>query len=155
MYSIYHIPLCLFLGKPYISDSKTIIDVPVGGNVSLNVSFYSNDGSEPVIKWVTVMNNSELEVSKSQEEGYHISTFADDVLVSYYGTDVMEPGNTTRLTIDNVKAEDFKSYIVKIENTIGTMNHTVVLAARGESTCVKFVHALFVVICITSVVPMS
>ena len=130
--------LCLFLGKPYISDPKTIIDVPVGGNVSLNVSFYSNDGSEPGIKWVTVMNDSELEVSDFQKDGYHISTFADYVLVSYYGTDVVEPGNTTQLTIDNVKADDFKAYTVIIKNTIGTMNHTVVLAARGESTCVKF-----------------
>ena len=123
-----------FSGKPYISDSKKIIDVPVGGNISLNVSFYSNDGSQPAIKWFAVMNDLELELSYSQEQIFRISTFPDSVHVLYYETDVQEQGTTTQLIIDHVKAEDFMTYKVIISNTIGTVNHKVVLAARGKFT---------------------
>ena len=129
----------LFLGKPYIVSSKKSIDVLVGDTVRVNVSFYSNDGSQPGISWFKVMNDSKSEVLISHEERHHISTFDEDVLLSYYDTDILQRGTTTQLSINNVKSDDFMAFKVKINNTIGTADYTVTLVQIGQYKCMSAV----------------
>ena len=121
----------LFLGKPQITNKSDIIYAASETAVKLNVSYFSNDGTEPVTHWFKVVNDTKVQINSTQGR-IHYKTIPHDVQVLYYHVKIIQAGYMTQLLIQDIQAEDFVEYEVEIVNSLDMVSHQSVLKARGK-----------------------
>ena len=114
-------------GKPFITNAETIMAVAVGADININVSFYSNDKTEPRVKWYSLINESRIAIRNILGDMFNIDTFEDEVHVLYHNKMVIQQGFTTQLALRDIKSTDLTKYEVEIINSIGVAFHSVTL----------------------------
>ena len=118
-------------GKPHITDKADIIYAASETTVMLNVSYFSNDGTEPVAHWFKIVNDSKIQINNAQGR-FQYETLQHAVEVLYYNVKILQFGYMTQLLIKDIQSEDFVEYEVEITNSLNMVSHRSMLKARGE-----------------------
>ena len=123
--------LLMFTGKPIVTDGVHDVAAPKHENSSIIVDFYSNDGSDPSVKWYKIIGGEKHYLS-NQDGKLFLETSAVVVNVKYYTVSVAQQGNRTHLLLQNISESDFGEYEVEIHNSIGSTSRWFNVVAQGK-----------------------
>ena len=120
----------LFPGKPHITNKTDVIYAASEHAIKLNVSYFSNDRTEPTAQWFKIVNDTKEDISSQGR--FHNENLQLDVQVLYYNVKITQAGYMTQLCIEDIQSEDFAEYEVEIKNSLSMVSHRSMLKARGR-----------------------
>lgn len=114
-----------------MTSRKLDVTAAVLDNSTMEVSFYSNDGTDPAVQWYKIENGAAQEISNNSSRMFH-KTKPDQVFVNFYNVSFLQTGNKSHLFIQNVSVDDFSEYEVIITNTMGPTVTKLQLNPQGK-----------------------
>ena len=118
------------LGKPQIIVLKKHIPASIGDFLQLNVTFCSNDNTDPSVAWYRINGTSSTKIQNGTGS-YVYQTTDTEVSVSCYSTVSRQSGYVTILTVANVKTFHFAKFSVQINNSLGSAEAEIIVSPRG------------------------
>ena len=110
------------------------------------MTYYSNDGAIPTIKWYRIVNKIKEYISNQHNKVVYQTTNVD-VLVPFYSARIAQSGFKSQLTIIAASASDFGEYVVEVSNSIGKTVSRIRFAVEGN------LSTGFVLICSATLPP--
>ena len=95
------------------------------------MTYYSNDGTIPTIKWYRIVNKIKEYISNQHNKVVYQTTNVD-VLVPFYSARITQAGFKSQLTIIAAIASDFGEYVVEVSNSIGKTVSRIRFAVEGN-----------------------
>ena len=103
-------------------------------NVAVNVTFYSNDGTEPLVAWWRKDKESKIQI-QNRENKYTAETFKTTVYVKFYLKTIQQPGYLSQLLISNISDSDFATYQIEVFNSVGIVTSDITISPTGNCIC--------------------